>query len=278
LFTAIDSQPMSSITNKALVDPVLFRVLYGAGLRVSEALNLTLPDLDTSAGTLRIRDSKNGEGRTIPITSRLTATLGAYLAAAHPAGEYSDHVFYSLAPGAPINQSTIYLIPAVPRLPGRYRHPALRRRPASALAAPRLRRCQPAALGHGWRGSGRDAALPGLLHGPRRPPRREPRRSGSITGTYRPITTRTARTDRCISTRLQAPLPRPREHPSNRCDETDSAASYMSTSRSHDATGFSASIGHAPGADRHRSTSRYARRSSTAAMPIPPPMHRVTSP
>ena len=33
LFAAIDSQPMSCYSNKALVDPVLFRVLYGAGLR-----------------------------------------------------------------------------------------------------------------------------------------------------------------------------------------------------------------------------------------------------
>ena len=39
LFAAIDSQAMSSYSNKALVDPALFRVLYGAGLRVSEALN-----------------------------------------------------------------------------------------------------------------------------------------------------------------------------------------------------------------------------------------------
>ena len=109
LFTAIDSQPMSSFTNKALVDPVLFRVLYGAGLRVSEALNLTLSDVDTSAGTLTIRDSKNGAGRTIPITGRLTATLRAYIAAAHPAPEHADYVFYSRAAGSPINQSTIYL-------------------------------------------------------------------------------------------------------------------------------------------------------------------------
>jgi integrase len=109
LFTAIDSQPMSSFSNKALVDPVLFRVLYGAGLRVSEVLNLTLPDVDTSAATLQIRDSKNGEGRTIPITARLAATLHAYITAAHPAPEPSDHVFYSRAPGAPINQSTVYL-------------------------------------------------------------------------------------------------------------------------------------------------------------------------
>ena len=44
LFAAIDSQVMSSYSNKALVDPVLFRVLYGAGLRISEALNLSLSD------------------------------------------------------------------------------------------------------------------------------------------------------------------------------------------------------------------------------------------
>jgi integrase len=111
LFAAIDSQPMSSYSNKAMVDPVLFRVLYGAGLRVSEALNLTLSDVDTPtcAGTLRIRDSKNGEGRTIPITSRLTATLRAYIAASHPAPENSDHVFYSRAWDSPINQATVYM-------------------------------------------------------------------------------------------------------------------------------------------------------------------------
>ena len=109
LFTAIDSQPMSSYTNKALVDPVLFRVLYGTGLRISEALHLTLADVDASSGTLRIRDSKNGESRTVPVTSRLTATLAGYIAAAHPGPETSDHVFYSVAPGRPISQPTIYL-------------------------------------------------------------------------------------------------------------------------------------------------------------------------
>lgn len=109
LFASIDSQTMSCYSNKALVDPVLFRVLYGAGLRVSEALNLTLPDVDTSAGTLRIRDSKNGAGRTIPVTARLAATLRAYTTAAHPAPEPSDRVFYSRAAGSPINQSTVYL-------------------------------------------------------------------------------------------------------------------------------------------------------------------------
>lgn len=109
LFTVIDSQPMSSFTNKALVDPVLFRVLYGAGLRISEALHLTLPDVDTDEGIVTIRDSKNGMGRTIPVTRRLAATLGAYITAAHPAPEACDHVFYTHGPGRPIDQSSIYV-------------------------------------------------------------------------------------------------------------------------------------------------------------------------
>lgn len=109
LFAAIDSQPMSGFTNKAIVDPVLFRVLYGTGLRVSEALHLTLQDVDTTAATLKIRVSKNGAGRTIPITRRLAANLQGYITAAHPAPEPGDHLFYSRGPGAPINQSTVYL-------------------------------------------------------------------------------------------------------------------------------------------------------------------------
>ncbi len=109
LFAAIDGQGMSSYSNKALIDPVLFRVLYGAGLRISEALNLRLADVDTLAGTLRIRDTKNGESRTVPVTDRLAATIGAYVAAAHPAPESSDYVFYARAAGRPINQATIYM-------------------------------------------------------------------------------------------------------------------------------------------------------------------------
>ena len=109
LFAAIDGQGMSSYSNKALVDPVLFRVLYSAGLRISEALNLRIPDVDTDAGTLRIRDTKNGESRTVPITHRLAATLNAYLAAAHPAPESTDYVFYTRGAGRAINQATVYM-------------------------------------------------------------------------------------------------------------------------------------------------------------------------
>jgi integrase len=76
---------------------------------MSEALGLALADVDTGSGTPRIRDTKNGENRTVPVTGRLAATLEGYIAAAHPASEPGDHVFYAVAPGRPINQSTIYV-------------------------------------------------------------------------------------------------------------------------------------------------------------------------
>jgi len=79
--------------------PVLFRVLYGAGLWVSEALNLLLPDVDTTAATLRISDSKN-----------VAATLDAQIAAAHPSpGTQRPRVLQQRAGGRPIDQSTVHL-------------------------------------------------------------------------------------------------------------------------------------------------------------------------
>jgi len=45
----------------------------------------------------------------VPVTGRLTATLEGYIAAAHPAPGSSDYVFYSVAAGRPVNQSTVYV-------------------------------------------------------------------------------------------------------------------------------------------------------------------------
>jgi integrase/recombinase XerD len=108
LFGAIDTQPLSESSNRALVDPVLFRVLYATGVRISEALNLKLRDLDQERATLEVRDSKNRENRIVPVTRRLAATLQAYIAAAHPDPEPADYLFHTGDPARPANQSTIY--------------------------------------------------------------------------------------------------------------------------------------------------------------------------
>lgn len=108
LFHAIDTQPLSEMSNRALVDPVLFRVLYATGLRLSEALNLQLRDLDSGRATLEVRDSKNRENRIVPVTGRLVDTLEDYLTAAHPAPEPTHHLFHTGDPVRPADRSTIY--------------------------------------------------------------------------------------------------------------------------------------------------------------------------
>ncbi len=108
LFHAIDTQPLSEMSNSALVDPVLFGVLYATGLRLSEALHLQLRDLDAVRATLEVREGKNREHRIVPVTRRLAATLESYIAAAHPHPEPAHHLFHTGDPSAPADKSTIY--------------------------------------------------------------------------------------------------------------------------------------------------------------------------
>ncbi len=108
LFHAIDIQPLSEGSNRVLVDPVLFRVLYATGMRISEALNLQLRDVDLAQATLEVRDSKNRESRVVPITTRLAASVQGYIAAAHPNPEPAHHLFHTGDPTKPAHQSTIY--------------------------------------------------------------------------------------------------------------------------------------------------------------------------
>ena len=56
----------------------LLLLLYGAGLRISEALHLTSGDVDLANGLLTIRESKFYRTRLVPIGSHLTSVLVAY--------------------------------------------------------------------------------------------------------------------------------------------------------------------------------------------------------
>lgn len=55
-------------------------VLYGAGLRVSEALSLTLADVDLNGGLLTVRESKFYKTRIVPLAPRLVSILANYAA------------------------------------------------------------------------------------------------------------------------------------------------------------------------------------------------------
>src|SRR6476646_2967654 len=59
---------------------MLILLLYGAALRISEALSLTLADVDLPAGILIIRESKFYKTRLVPMSPALTSALGDYVA------------------------------------------------------------------------------------------------------------------------------------------------------------------------------------------------------
>jgi integrase/recombinase XerD len=75
--------------------PVLFRMVYACGLRVSEARLLRPGDVDTVTGVLQIRDAKGGKDRQVPVSGPLRERLAGYQA--HMAGQPGWEWFF---PGA----------------------------------------------------------------------------------------------------------------------------------------------------------------------------------
>jgi len=75
--TEILQTPLSPLL--ALTMRTLFLLLYGTGMRIGEALSLTLQDVDLENRVLMVRDSKFFKTRLVPIGPRLTTVLTDYL-------------------------------------------------------------------------------------------------------------------------------------------------------------------------------------------------------
>ena len=79
LFHSADNvRPVAQSRHMHNLLPVLFRLLYSCGLRVSEAVSLLCSDVDLVNGVLTIREPKNGRDRYIPITKSLLAVFQKY--------------------------------------------------------------------------------------------------------------------------------------------------------------------------------------------------------
>ncbi len=77
-FHAIDIYPSHPLSNRHMVDSLMFRMIYGCGLRLSEALNLKLKDVSIPEGTLVILQSKNNKDRKIPMAASLVNRCKKY--------------------------------------------------------------------------------------------------------------------------------------------------------------------------------------------------------
>lgn len=79
LFVAADDLPYTPISpQRVYVMSLLFRMLYGCGLRVSEGLNLIMADVDLEQGILHIRSSKFGKERLVPMSKSLMYHCSEY--------------------------------------------------------------------------------------------------------------------------------------------------------------------------------------------------------
>ena len=74
---------------------MLFGLIAATGLRVSEALNLTLDDL-LPGGILRIRGAKFAKSRLVPLHETVAEALDRYLDARRLFAGMDDHVFLSV--------------------------------------------------------------------------------------------------------------------------------------------------------------------------------------
>lgn len=108
IFTVCDSYPISDVSpNRHLILPLLFRISYGCGLRISEVLNLKLQDVDLDQGTLFIRDTKFGKERKIPMAESLTRRCRLYVEKIHHFDSNDTFLFPSPF-GGRYKESTIY--------------------------------------------------------------------------------------------------------------------------------------------------------------------------
>ena len=110
LFDAADKLPSSSVSPyRRYIFSLLFRMLYGCGLRVSEASNLKKIDVNLKDGTLFIHHAKLDKERIVPMNKSLVERCKKYQRSVL---RYNlDNPYYFPSPcGRNFSVKTIYLI------------------------------------------------------------------------------------------------------------------------------------------------------------------------
>lgn len=108
IFEVCDHYPAKDCTpNRHLVLPLLLRMLYGCGLRISEAMNLTRQDVDLNKGSLYIHNTKFNKERIIPMADSLTERCREYCKTVN-IGKMGNPFFFPSPFGGHYSEGTIY--------------------------------------------------------------------------------------------------------------------------------------------------------------------------
>jgi integrase len=109
LFAAADQLKARSPSVMPAMLPVLFRLLYSSGLRISEALNLTRRDVDLETGCLTVRHAKFDQDRLVPLSPTMSELIRRYDAAAFRAPTAGpDALFFTHRDGRPVTRDSVY--------------------------------------------------------------------------------------------------------------------------------------------------------------------------
>jgi integrase len=106
-FTACDAVEIHRESTMKYVLPVVFRMIYGCGLRINEALSLKCSDVNLDEDYIIIREPKNGRDRMLPLSKSLTDVCNKYWARClltHNPGDY----FFKQKNGKRYASDTVY--------------------------------------------------------------------------------------------------------------------------------------------------------------------------
>ena len=108
-FEACDNMVEYNISCQSLyyVCPALFRLLYGCGLRINEALSLKCEDVNLTDGCIIIHETKNGEERQLPLSVSLKTVLVQYNDHCRSNANDQDY-FFVKKNGEKCSSNTIY--------------------------------------------------------------------------------------------------------------------------------------------------------------------------
>lgn len=109
IFYQADTIPdLPQSRNAPIFYPVILRILYGCGLRISEALNLTVRDVNRDEGLLFVHNSKNHKDRILPMNATLVRYCIDYYNKVHLFPVDTDYFFKSPVSHGKYNKSSVY--------------------------------------------------------------------------------------------------------------------------------------------------------------------------
>ena len=107
IFASSDQLCPRRFSTIPIVIPVILRILYSCGLRISEAVNLQNRNVNLQVGILEIKNSKFGKDRLVPMSQSMVHICRQYYQVLHRHSSIDDY-FFMKADRQPVTRNNVY--------------------------------------------------------------------------------------------------------------------------------------------------------------------------